>query len=269
MFSNPSALTGRTVLVLHAHPDDEAIFTGATMRRLADSGARVVLVTATLGELGDEHVGLRRGETMAQRRVTELEHAAEILGVQRLVRLGHRDSGLPGAADNAHPDSLAAAEADAVVSRIASLIEEESADAVVHDDDGGIYGHPDHVAAHRIGAAAAARVGVTAYESTVDRDHLHDPVSRSHLVHAASRATGMPIGVESARIALTLTATPAELVAKREAIGAHASQVTPDDLADMSFAESYGLEWFVRAGEPGLLDRIGDAERSAMAATPA
>ena len=43
----PQNLTGRTVVVVHAHPDDEAIFTGATIRRLADHGARVVLVTAT------------------------------------------------------------------------------------------------------------------------------------------------------------------------------------------------------------------------------
>jgi len=43
-------LTGRTVAFLHAHPDDESIFTGATMHRLARRGARVVLVTATAGE---------------------------------------------------------------------------------------------------------------------------------------------------------------------------------------------------------------------------
>ena len=41
-----------TVVFLHAHPDDEAIFTGGTMRLLADAGHRVVLVLATSGELG-------------------------------------------------------------------------------------------------------------------------------------------------------------------------------------------------------------------------
>ena len=51
-------LRGRTVVVVHAHPDDEAIFTGATIRRLADHGARVVLVTATHGELGRPKVPL-------------------------------------------------------------------------------------------------------------------------------------------------------------------------------------------------------------------
>src|SRR3954469_10133283 len=87
-------LRGRSVVVVHAPPDDEAIFTGATIRRLADLGARVVLVTATSGELGTPLVPLR-GRTLGQVRADELERAAELLGVARLVRLGKRDSGIP------------------------------------------------------------------------------------------------------------------------------------------------------------------------------
>ena len=45
-------LRGHTVLALHAHPDDESIFMGLTLRRLADAGARTVLVLATDGDLG-------------------------------------------------------------------------------------------------------------------------------------------------------------------------------------------------------------------------
>lgn len=89
-------LRGRTALFLHAHPDDEAIFTAVTMRRLADLGARVVLVTATGGELGTPRVALAPGETLRSRRLRELETAAAALGVARLVVLGHRDSGMPG-----------------------------------------------------------------------------------------------------------------------------------------------------------------------------
>src|SRR4051812_50112783 len=83
-------LRGQTVLVLHAHPDDEAIFTGLTLRRLADAGARTVLVMATSGELGESRVPLRPGETVSQRRVAELERAAELLGGARLGLLGGR-----------------------------------------------------------------------------------------------------------------------------------------------------------------------------------
>ena len=44
---------GRRLLLVHAHPDDESIGTGATMAKYAAQGAAVTLVTCTLGELGE------------------------------------------------------------------------------------------------------------------------------------------------------------------------------------------------------------------------
>ena len=44
-------MTRPWVVFLHAHPDDEAIFTGGTMVALADAGVGVTLVFATAGEL--------------------------------------------------------------------------------------------------------------------------------------------------------------------------------------------------------------------------
>ena len=38
----------RTLVVFHAHPDDEALLTAGTMARAAAAGHRVVLVVATL-----------------------------------------------------------------------------------------------------------------------------------------------------------------------------------------------------------------------------
>ena len=62
-----------TVVFLHAHPDDEAIATAGTMAGLAADGHRVVLVTATGGELGEVPEGLlAEGETLAARRAVEL-----------------------------------------------------------------------------------------------------------------------------------------------------------------------------------------------------
>ncbi|MBA2324829.1 MAG: PIG-L family deacetylase, partial [Pseudonocardiales bacterium] len=144
-------LRGHVVLALHAHPDDEAIFTGITLRRLADAGARVVLVLATAGELGESRVSLGVGEDIARRRLAELERSAELLGVSRLVLLGRRDSGLPGWASGAHPMALAGADLVGLGRRVAEIAEEESADTLVFDDEGGVYGHPDHRASHRIG----------------------------------------------------------------------------------------------------------------------
>ena len=42
----------RTVVFVHAHPDDEALLTSGTMADLAAHGHRVVLVVATAGEAG-------------------------------------------------------------------------------------------------------------------------------------------------------------------------------------------------------------------------
>jgi LmbE family N-acetylglucosaminyl deacetylase len=154
-------LRGHTVLVLHAHPDDEAIFTGITLRRLADAGARTVLVMATAGELGGSRVPLQPGETIPERRIAELERAAELLGVSRLVLLGHRDSGLPGRPSGQHTRALAAADPLQLARRVAELADDEGADTVIHDDEHGIYGHPDHRATFRIGATAAELVGAT------------------------------------------------------------------------------------------------------------
>ena len=42
-----------TLLLVHAHPDDEAISTGGAMMKARADGHRVVLVTATRGEVGE------------------------------------------------------------------------------------------------------------------------------------------------------------------------------------------------------------------------
>ena len=249
--SQPRILSGRTVVVLHAHPDDEAIFTAATMHRLARRGARVVLVTATAGELGPVLRRLRRNETLTARRRAELEQAAAVLGVARLVLLGHRDSGMAGWDDNAHPDALAAAPVDRVAARLAALCEQESAEALLHYDPRGIYGHPDHVAVHRIGAAAAAGAGIPAYEATIAPDR-----PRTRRPHLVDRAAGTAVGWDAGGITTVVTADPAELRAKRRAMAAHGSQIPADAVRRAGFAAAYGREWFRRTGRPGLLDSL-------------
>lgn len=258
------SLRGRCVVFLHAHPDDEAIFTAATMHRLARAGARVVLVTATAGELGPVLRPLRPGQTLADLRRVELEQACATLGVARLVLLGRRDSGLPGWDDNAHPDALARADVPVLARDLARLCAAEGAEALVHYDPGGIYGHPDHVAVHRIGAAAAAVAGIASYQATVDRDQVVR--GGRHLVGAAAAAlpdtpvgAGSRVGREPDEVTTVVAADPAGLAAKRAAMAAHASQIDRAALRRRGFAATYGQEWYVRApapGAPGILDAL-------------
>jgi len=264
--STPSlypSLVGQTVLALHAHPDDEAIFTGITLRRLADAGARTVLVVATAGELGSSRVELRRGESVPQRRVAELERAAELLGVARLVLLGRRDSGLPGWSSGRHARALATAPILPLARSVAELADAEGAATIVHDDENGIYGHPDHRVAHRVGATAAAMIGAVAYRTTVDRDrldcHIQDSHTQPHLVHGAAGAARVSYGRPSAEITVSLAGSAAELDRKRAAILAHESQVAPADVPAAGFAGAYGREWFSRTGAPGVIDELAAA----------
>jgi len=246
-------MSAATAVVVHAHPDDEAIFTGVTIHRLAERDVRVVLVTATSGEAGEPRVALRRGESMAARRVRELEHACELLGVARLVMLGYEDSG-------AHRGpyrraSLGAAAADDVARRVASVAEAEGASAVVHYDHQGIYGHVDHVQVHRAGALAAERLGITGYEATVDGGAMRRMSARGyeHVLHAAA-GHDAEVGVPGEAISLSVRATPGALAAKRAAMAAHRSQIGPAYVDEAGFEAGYGREWFVRRGTPGLLE---------------
>ncbi len=254
-------LRGRTALFLHAHPDDEAIFTAVTMRRLADRGGRVVLVTATGGDLGERH-SLAPGESMRDRRIRELETAAGALGVARLVVLDRRDSGMSGWASGRHPRALARAAVKPLARRLARLADAEGAEVVVHDDDRGIYGHPDHVAVHAIGSALSRMTGLASYETTVDGPSVRD--TGGHLLDPACPTGdyGRPLhGIDT-----WLDADDGEIAAKHVAMSAHRSQIPARALALGGFARRYGREWFVRRGPVGLLDELAARGRLAQPA---
>jgi len=256
-------LSAQTVLVLHAHPDDEAIFTGLAVRRLADAGARVVVVTATDGAAGVPRVRLARGETLRRRRLAELERACELLGAARVAVLGYADSG-------AHPGpyrrgTLGAAHPHDVADRIERIARAEGATTLVHYDPRGIYGHVDHVQVHRAGALVGHRLGVPAYEATVDVEAL-----RAGPRHVLAGAAGedLDVGLPAGSISLTVHAGLADLLAKMAAMAAHASQIGPPDLCPADFAAAYGREWFVRrTAEPGALDALVDTSAATAADT--
>jgi LmbE family N-acetylglucosaminyl deacetylase len=245
-----------SVVFLHAHPDDEAIFTGGTMALLADRGQRVVLVVATGGELG--------GAT-AEERMAETARAAGLLGVARVEFLRWRDSGMAGDPGNDAPGAFCRVPVAEAAAALAAILREEEATAFVTYDEWGIYGHPDHVQAHRVGQAACEQAGVaTRYDVTVDREYLH--FVETHLVVEAGggRPEGLglaasSIGMPTLLIDLTVDVRSA-LERKRAAMAAHGSQI-PETASAMqlpvqAFSAVYGYEWFARSGPPGPLDRL-------------
>ncbi|MBV8296639.1 MAG: PIG-L family deacetylase [Acidimicrobiia bacterium] len=252
-----------TVVFVHAHPDDEAIFTAGTMCLLDRAGHRVVLVVATGGELGVPHEDTAGPGHLAGVRREETDAAAALLGVARTYFLGYHDSGMAGSADNDAPGSLWSTDVAVVADRVAEILRDEQADAVVTYDETGIYGHPDHLQVHRACSMAAGLAGTpTVYETTVDREYLH--FVETHLVEQAILAgdLGMVrshLGLPSVMIT-TAVDVSAELDRKRAAMAAHASQIPETtsafQLGFEQFAAVYGWEWFVRRGPLGAIDDL-------------
>ncbi|NLG46338.1 PIG-L family deacetylase [Gordonia sp. (in: high G+C Gram-positive bacteria)] len=137
-------------LFVHAHPDDESLWTGGTIASLARGGAEVSLVTCTWV----------RGTT----RHGELVDAARELELARdPIMLGYADSFVPDSAPGA--SSFILAPFDEQVAALVAHIRVLKPQVLVTYDAFGMYGHPDHIHANRLTAAAADAAAVGAYHS--------------------------------------------------------------------------------------------------------
>lgn len=157
------------MLLVHAHPDDETIATGATMAKYAAAGDGVTLVTCTLGEEGEilvpelAHLASDRDGGLGEHRITELNAAMTALGVTDHRFLGGagrwRDSGMAGTATNDNPSCFWRADLDEAIGELVRVIRDVRPQVVVTYDENGGYGHPDHIQAHRVAVGAFAAAG--------------------------------------------------------------------------------------------------------------
>ena len=263
-----------TLVVFHAHPDDEALLTSGTMARASAEGHRVVLVVATAGGVG--LVGsdfLSEDESLAARRLAELRRSATALGCARTEVLGYADSGLEGDEVPREGVAFAAADVHEAARRLADLLVAERADVLTTYDPAGGYGHPDHVQVHRVGVLAAQLAGTpVVLEATVDRDLITRALRLVRRVYrfppefdpsvfdrAYTPRSQLTHRVDVRRYAIR----------KRTSMAAHASQATADGadrtlaaflrLPTPLFRRVFGQEWYVERGRmPGgpLLDDI-------------
>jgi LmbE family N-acetylglucosaminyl deacetylase len=262
-----------TAVFFHAHPDDEAIQTGGTMARMAADGHRVVLVTATRGELGEVPDGLLApGETLSQRRGVELAASCAVLGVGRHEYLGYGDSGMAGEPTNEDPGCFWQADVDEAATRLAAILDEEGADVIAFYDENGGYGHPDHIQVHRVGMRAAALAGTKrAFMATVNRDYLLSLMDRADefglKLPEEQQSMMDTLGVHADRITTEVDVS-AYLDRKRRAMEVHASQISDTSfflsMPPEAFAAVWGTEWYIRVGaepppeiENSLLASVG------------
>ncbi|MFJ7074968.1 N-acetyl-1-D-myo-inositol-2-amino-2-deoxy-alpha-D-glucopyranoside deacetylase [Streptomyces sp. NPDC098781] len=249
-------LPDRRLLLVHAHPDDESINNGATMAKYAAEGARVTLVTCTLGEHGEVIPAELRhltGTALGEHRLGELTAAMRELGVEDFRLLGgqgrYEDSGMMGIADNDDPASLWQADVDEAARALAEVILEVRPQVLVtYDPDGG-YGHPDHIQTHRIATRAAELAADAGWEipkiywNRVPRTVAEEAFARLQvdlpgLPFAKSAGVeDVPGVVDDERVTTVIDGT-AHAAAKAAAMRAHATQI---DVADLYFALSNEL----------------------------
>lgn len=288
----PSLLPGvgpdATILLVHAHPDDETIVTGATMAASAAAGARVVLLTCTRGELGEvippelAHLEVKTGNVadgagLAEVREHELAAALAALGVHEHLWLGQgltapadgpvvfRDSGMQWgpegralAAENVLPGSLARAPLAETAELLAAAIRELRPSIVItYAADGG-YGHPDHVGTHQL-TVEALRLAASAGPAGIGPEGTAAIVTGwkvEAIYTIVSDRPERPLEAGVPRLAVA-----GDVAAKTAAMSAHRTQITVSGnryaLSDKVWKDISGVEEFVRV-DPA--DIYGDGQ---------
>lgn len=209
-------------MFVHAHPDDETIATGGTLAGLAEAEMEPLLLTLTRGEQGEVTEGpfqhLQGTDALAPHRQQELAAALAMLGVERHAFLGvpparaaglpptiYEDSGMewedvepetgpdglerhgsrravPSSAVG--PDALTSVPVVEVLNDALAAAHDANAGVLVSYDDGGGYGHPDHVLAHRVARAVAHALELPFWE-IVSGGEAADPESASDAARGA------------------------------------------------------------------------------------
>lgn len=229
--------TAPRLLLVHAHPDDESLWTGGTIARYAAAGVHVTLVTCTLGEEGEIiPSGLRElasdaADQLGGYRIGELRAACAALGVSDHRWLGGvgrwRDSGMAGTAANGHPRAFAGGELAEQAGALAEVIAEVRPQVVVtYGPDGG-YGHPDHIRAHEVTMAACTDIDRVFFAVT----------SRQATEQGVAALAGLPdlpfrlpepgeLPVTDDAAITTVIDTSEVLSVKLRALAAHPTQIT-------------------------------------------
>jgi len=152
-----------TLLVVRPHPDDESSATGGMLAYYHARGVRTGVVICTGGEEGTIHDPaldpVAAQPRLREIREREVRDACAILGVAELRLLGYRDSGMPGAAANQHPDAFARADAVEAAGRLVRIIRALRPRVLVTEPPGGSYAHPDHVRCYQVSVDAFHAAG--------------------------------------------------------------------------------------------------------------
>ncbi|MBW2145953.1 MAG: PIG-L family deacetylase [Deltaproteobacteria bacterium] len=248
------------LLALFAHPDDEGII-GGTLAFSAAEGHPVTLICLTRGQAGkSSYPAITTPEALAHLRKKELQEACRILGVSDLRHWDYMDG------------RLDRADANEVVGRIVEVMREVRPEVVITFGPEGIYGHPDHLAAHRLVREAYYAAGdPRRYPQHLDAGHYAHQVRKLYYVafpksffegpNPRRRSRTMEINgvtyyfhaIDDEEIS-TVVDVSAFTERKIDAYCAHQSQALPGStratLSRESMVKNFALEYLIRAEPP-------------------
>src|SRR6266550_1498520 len=163
----PQDIKDITIMAVHAHPDDEVVFTGGTLLLYHRRGVKTVLVTATGGEEGEIHDPDLDPEAsrphLREIRLGELQRGIALLEIDHLELLGYRDSGMAGTEANADPTNFHNADLEEVTRKLVMLVRRYRPQIMITYDEFGAYGHPDHIKCNIATHAAFEKAGDAYY----------------------------------------------------------------------------------------------------------
>ncbi|HEX6871501.1 MAG TPA: PIG-L family deacetylase [Micromonosporaceae bacterium] len=230
-----------TILGIWAHPDDEAYLSAGLMARARDLGNRVVVATATHGELGTADPDAWPRHRLAPVRARELQASLAVLGVREHRFLGFADG------------ACAQVEPRAGIEAVQAVIEEVRPDTIVTFGPDGMTGHDDHVTVSQWTQAAWLATGASA-------TLLHATLTTEW--HERWRALNERVGLwmsgsgpVTALADLHLSVPCDALVGQRKiaALRAHASQTTPliELVGEETFRDWWSQEHFAAVSPHG------------------
>ncbi|WP_345610695.1 PIG-L deacetylase family protein [Pseudonocardia adelaidensis] len=203
-----------TVLGVWAHPDDEAFLSGGLMAAARDAGRRVVCVTATLGERGTTDPRRWPPDRLGRVRRHELDASLAALGVEEHHLLGITDG------------TCATQPRDAVVDRLAGIIDAVAPDTIVTFGPDGLTGHEDHqtVSAWTTAACSAVAPDTRLLYATTTEEFVEgwEPAREAFDVFLAD---GLPLRTPESELAVHLRLDSTVLDRKVVALRAQATQM--------------------------------------------
>jgi LmbE family N-acetylglucosaminyl deacetylase len=201
----------RTLLGVWAHPDDEAYLSAGLMAQARRVGARVVVVTATAGELGTDDPVRWPPERLGALRRHELRASLAALDVREHMVLGMPDGGLH------RLDGTRT---------LAGIIDAVRPDTIVTFGPDGMTGHADHqaISAWTTAARRMAAPHARLWYATVTADFHEEWGDVNEDIDLFGMGDGSPPCAASGELAHHVVLDDPTLDQKLVALRAHASQ---------------------------------------------